>query len=364
MYEYFLAWIRQARSHGYVVGAVMPDCVTAPSPPCATYRISGDSSWKRTRRLAIVSSFLGVAPARRIKNELCHAVHDFKPDVIHFVDESYYSAYLLRGVLEVSTVPALYTMHDPVFHDDGIRLPQRLLKHRLRHAVGALTSTNAMAFLHVHDARLVADAPAILKRSKMVEIPHPLPRRLCCRLADVWKPGARPLIIGFLGRIERYKGLEHLFGALRILFDSRRVVPASIVVKIVGSGQISHWDGGLPCVVEVRNDYVPDAAFHATMADLDILVVPYNSATQSGVVAMGVSYGIPVLATDTGALKQFVKHGENGWLVGKDDTAEGLADVLGAVVSGNIVYSEVWQGASVFRDAYTVDYPEWLKCRR
>ena len=87
--------------------------------------------------------------------------------------------------------------------------------------------------------------------------------------------------------------------------------------------------GGLPADllrslspdVEVRREYVPDEEVAELMQRAGLVVVPYAAATQSGVIAIAIAFGRPVIATSVGGLSEMVTHGKTGLLVPPHDVA-------------------------------------------
>jgi glycosyltransferase involved in cell wall biosynthesis len=76
--------------------------------------------------------------------------------------------------------------------------------------------------------------------------------------------------------------------------------------------------------------YVDDDEAANYFARADVLVLPYLSATGSGVVAAAYHYGKPVLATSVGGLKDVVKDGQTGWLV-PPETPDELAQAIARI---------------------------------
>jgi glycosyltransferase involved in cell wall biosynthesis len=60
----------------------------------------------------------------------------------------------------------------------------------------------------------------------------------------------------------------------------------------------------------------------------DCVVLPYRSATQSGVVQQAYGYGRPVIVTPEGALPEVVRHGSTGWIA-REASPDGLAAAVG-----------------------------------
>jgi glycosyltransferase involved in cell wall biosynthesis len=66
-------------------------------------------------------------------------------------------------------------------------------------------------------------------------------------------------------------------------------------------------------IVDYR--YVEMGEVAALMRRADVVVFPYRTATQSGVLATALTFGRPVVVTDTGGLPEVVESGRNGFVV-------------------------------------------------
>lgn len=98
----------------------------------------------------------------------------------------------------------------------------------------------------------------------------------------------------FFGRIERYKGLGNLVRAFRLISTSE------ITLTICGRGKID------PKTLSIINDseniilyngWVEDSFLEDIIADSDLVCLPYNGATQSGVLFKAFEFGKPCLIT-------------------------------------------------------------------
>ena len=161
----------------------------------------------------------------------------------------------------------------------------------------------------------------------IVTTPHPVydfgqpgrPRksRAEARLA-LGLPAAGPLVL-FFGFIKPYKGVAHLiaaagplhreFGdALRILivgdiYGDRAPYQEAIAAS-PGRGSIRLVDG-----------FVPDETVEDYFLAADLAVLPYVSATQSGIVQIAYNYDLPVVTTSVGGLPEVVRDGSTGFIV-------------------------------------------------
>ncbi len=116
----------------------------------------------------------------------------------------------------------------------------------------------------------------------------------------------------FFGRLERYKGVDHLLTAWAMM-DHRGAAPRLI---LAGPGDLSHlWAGPLPAGVEVRNHLIGDDEALGLFQRCGLLVLPYLGATQSALIPAAYFFRKPVIAAPSGALDEYVEDGETGWVV-------------------------------------------------
>ncbi len=132
----------------------------------------------------------------------------------------------------------------------------------------------------------------------------------------------------FFGRIEKYKGIEVLIDAFRIAKQFNR----ELSLSIVGNGELNTKlkkqikDLG----IQLINRWVGDDELAEIIAEHGVIVMPYLSATQSGVASVALGNGLPSIATSVGALPEQIIHGRNGLIVSPGD-AVALADAILAI---------------------------------
>ena len=126
-------------------------------------------------------------------------------------------------------------------------------------------------------------------------------------------------VILFFGRIKPYKGLEYLTAAFRELLaqggDYRLLVVGrpfrcEEYWNKIGE-EIRDVEGGR---VLLRADFIPDEETEVYFKAADVLVLPYKQVYQSGVLFLGYSFGLPVLAADVGSLKDEIVEGKTGFV--------------------------------------------------
>ena len=115
----------------------------------------------------------------------------------------------------------------------------------------------------------------------------------------------------FFGRINPYKGADNL---LEIVRDC-----SGIQFDVIGrvDPQMQNTVEQLKNEKNVRlnNSYVTDAEMSAAFINCDWVIVPYNSASQSGVIIDAYKYSRPVIAFAVGAIPEQVEEDKSGFLV-------------------------------------------------
>ena len=130
----------------------------------------------------------------------------------------------------------------------------------------------------------------------------------------------------FFGYVRRYKGLDILLEAWRRV---RALRPATLVVAgefyedPAPSRRLAEAAGG----VRLLERYLPDEEVEAVFRAADVAVLPYRSATQSGVTHVAYALDTPVITTRVGGLAETVREGETGLVVPPEDP-ESLARAI------------------------------------
>lgn len=117
----------------------------------------------------------------------------------------------------------------------------------------------------------------------------------------------------FFGRIETYKGL----GVLLEAFEQLQSRWPGIRLTIAGEGNIQPYRSQLSRLsnVDLFSRWILEREIPQLFARATLLVLPYTSASQSGVLAIAAGFGLPVVSTRTGGLPEQVRNGETGLLV-------------------------------------------------
>jgi len=120
----------------------------------------------------------------------------------------------------------------------------------------------------------------------------------------------------FFGRIEPYKGIRHL---PEIAFLLKSKLPEARIA-ILGAGADPFLDKleGL-ANVDLNNRFVPEADLNKAILVSVAVIMPYDSATQSGVLCKSFSCGTPVIAFSVGAIGSYLEDMVSGYLIPHGD---------------------------------------------
>ena len=88
-------------------------------------------------------------------------------------------------------------------------------------------------------------------------------------------------------------------------------------------------------VIDVVSDYVPNEKVGEYFSAADAVILPYLSATQSGIAQIAYNFDRPVIATAVGGLAEVVVNGVSGLIVPSNDPIK-LADAIKKFYAENL----------------------------
>lgn len=124
----------------------------------------------------------------------------------------------------------------------------------------------------------------------------------------------------FFGLIRDYKGLDLLIEAMDFLNEDYQLIIAGECYGEFNKYQDLIDKSRLKDNIIVFEQYIPDEMVTDLFSASDLLVLPYRSATQSGVVAMAYQLEMPMVATSVGALGSTIQDAKTGFVVSDIDS--------------------------------------------
>lgn len=165
----------------------------------------------------------------------------------------------------------------------------------------------------VHNTDEFDEITDSLPNKRSVKLLHPVSNtKEAVAHDDLTKRGRLELL--FFGIIRPYKGLDVLLDALKRLNDK------DLYISIVGEP----WTDKNELKDKISNMRIPNVDTNLRFVSdkeaseyfqrTDIVILPYLTATGSGVAAQAFEYGKPVVASRAGGFKDIVTEGKTGWL--------------------------------------------------
>ncbi len=149
----------------------------------------------------------------------------------------------------------------------------------------------------------------------------------------------------FFGIIRDYKGLDNLIRAMEKLNDDYQLIIAG---EIYGDGSNYYQlinESSKKESIFIFNQFISDDEVHLYFSAADLCVLPYRTATQSGVTAISHYFEVPVLATNVGGLKETIAHGKTGWIIDKSEPeliSEGIEEFF-VNTKADVIQGEIRQ---------------------
>ncbi len=150
-------------------------------------------------------------------------------------------------------------------------------------------------------------------------------------------------VLLFFGYVRRYKGADILIEAFKLLtshyspltthqllvvgefYDDEQKYRQQVKdLNLCAKGASA---SGGESYIRFVSDYVPNDEVAKYFCASDVVVLPYRSATQSGIVQIAYNFNKPVIATNVGGLSETVIHERTGFIV-PPANPQALADAI------------------------------------
>jgi glycosyltransferase involved in cell wall biosynthesis len=127
-------------------------------------------------------------------------------------------------------------------------------------------------------------------------------------------------IILFFGFIRKYKGLDILFEAMKLLQEQTSNNKQQ-TIKLLVAGEFYEDEKQYKEQIKrleiegsliLRTDFIPDSEVKYYLCAADVVIQPYRNATQSGVTPLAYHFEKPMIVTNVGSLPTLVPHEKVG----------------------------------------------------
>lgn len=275
--------------------------------------------------------------------KLCKNIINKQYDIIHI--QEYGPPWMVLFWRMCRKCPLVMTVHDPYQHP-GIPFTQKIYQ-------------DIMQRIFIHKAKKIIVHSNLLKKQfleryqrstneDVVVIPHG-----DFSILKYWdKNGTNNKKISptknilFFGTVRPNKGLEYLLKAecfIRNHLDDYMIIIAGKCdefekyKKYIESG----------AKIKIINEYIPNKEVSKYFRNASVVVLPYLSATQTGIIPLAYSFGKPVIATNVGAIPEIVEVGKTGFLVEPRDE-KALADSIVRLMSDDKLIKKMSANALLY----------------
>ncbi len=192
-----------------------------------------------------------------------------------------------------------------------------------RYYLGAVDGFVYMSEQVNRELKRYTDAPAIFSPHPMFEnFGARVERTEACRHLRI---DANEQYLLFFGLIREYKGLDILLSAWnRVRRDGLRLIVAGEFYDDREKYEPMFESLGESVILHDR--FIPDDEVHYYFSAADAVVLPYRSATQSGVTQIAYNFCTPMIVTDVGGLSEIVPDDKVGYVC--EPTADGVARAI------------------------------------
>ena len=248
------------------------------------------------------------------------AIRDWKPDLViisywmsYFGPSLGYIARRLRKRCKVISVLHNVIPHEPKFFDAP------LTKYFLSGCTGNVTLCGEVA----------EDLHRLSPGAVNTTLFHPIYGHFGKRLPRAEAESVLGLEQGkknllFFGLIREYKGLDILLEAFGKLDDSYQLIVAGEPYGSFDKYQAIIDASPAKERIKLFTHYIKDSEVKDYFSAADLAVLPYRSATQSGISAIAYHFEVPMVVTDVGGLRQSIGDCGTG-LVAPEPTADAIA---------------------------------------
>lgn len=235
--------------------------------------------------------------ARKSLDTVIGRIHATKPDVIHFVNKHVWNYLLMQRLrLRRLNVKWVHTFHDPIGHEgDSIQRGVIAYHKAVQRSLDAVVVHSTVAHTQVLEV-LRPPCPVIMA---------PLGVTRWKEYQAVDSSESKNVLV--FGRLNRYKGCEmypEIFDEVHRLDPSIRITVAGQPSNDLPSGlleRIAHCPN-----VRLEGRFIEEHAVDRFFRKAALVLTPYTSMTQSGVLLDAFSNSRTVLAFQIGGMKEFL----------------------------------------------------------
>lgn len=235
---------------------------------------------------------------------------------------------LLAKTLKVRVI---VTVHDVIAFD---KKANNIIEKECFKYIDGIVVHNKVSFSTLMDRHNLTIPVSIIKHGNYLPfIDKPVPK--------IKGSSNKKLSLLFFGQIKKVKGLDILLNAVKIVVDSGYDIELVIAGKPWKS-DLEEYENlianlGITNFVKTRFQYIPDTEVSAFYNEADIVILPYRTIYQSGVLLLTLSYGKPVICSDLQAFQEVIVDGFNGLLFQTENASDLAKKIVDVVQQPNLL---------------------------
>lgn len=262
------------------------------------------------------SSYIGTAVSCATfwnHRNLIKKINHLNPDYLHCMDDHPFYLYYLK---KLNKIPFCVTLHDVLFHEGehskiSSIVDKKIHNYYYKHA--------SKIIVHGEKQKKILVKRGIDSKKIIVSFHGTYDFFTKWKTKNTKTDNSSFL---FFGRIMEYKGLDTLLCAIKVLSKDN----LKFTCVIAGEGDISKYsllnDSDVKKHVKLINKYVAEEKTAAFFQRTSFVVLPYKSATQSGIIPIAFSFKKTAIATDVGSISDVVINNNTGLLIKPNDSEE------------------------------------------
>jgi len=243
--------------------------------------------------------------------------------------------FILKLIKKINPdVKLFFTAHNILPHDTGLKylnIFKKIYKIFDGVIVHTSSSKNKLSELGVEKDKIYV----IPHGTSKLKIDESIYEKKIESLKNKINKKSQKIVFGFLGTISNYKGIDMLLKT----WESNKFLCDNREIKLVIAGKVSSYDKGklYNSTNKCKNIYtdirrLTNEEFQAYLKLCDVILLPYEKISQSGILLSAIHEQKPVVVSEVGGLTDPFKFGKIGWKFKKNSNKE-FEEVLKHIIN-------------------------------
>src|SRR5690606_29840881 len=249
------------------------------------------------------------------KKLLSHLLHSQSPVVhLQWVRFSFLEGVLLTWIIKRMGKRVFYTAHNVLPHDSNSYLTKLSFRWLYLMQDEIFVHTSFIKDRIVKDFNLSPKRLHVVPHGVYQKELNPVITRTSARAALNLPQDS--IVLLFFGIIQAYKGFDTLVEGVKLLGENRNV-------QVLAAGRLAkEYEAEFKSLVERTEStnysyilrFLSEEEVEKCFKAADVTVLPYKEASQSGVLFMSYTYGVPVIAPSLGGFPEDILPSKTGYL--------------------------------------------------